>query len=56
MGLIKEPKNIDLTIQSVPWSKEELAQLSIIIEKAKKSKPTKTKSRIKGSTSKKHWA
>ena len=27
MGLIKEPKNVDLTIQSKPWNEEELAPL-----------------------------
>jgi len=36
MGLIKEPKNVDLTIQSKPWNEEELAELSTIIQKAKK--------------------
>lgn len=56
MGLIKEPKNIDLTVQSVPWSKEEMAQLSTIIKKAKNTKQTRQKSRIKDSSSKKHWA
>ena len=24
MGLIREPKNIDFTVQSTPWSEEEL--------------------------------
>jgi hypothetical protein len=41
MGLIKEPKNIDLTIQSKPWNKEELAELSEIIKKAKTAKKTR---------------
>ena len=38
MGLIKEPKNVDLTIQSKPWNKEELAAFSEIIQKAKTAK------------------
>jgi hypothetical protein len=43
MGLIKEPKNIDLTIQSKPWNEEELAALSEIIQKAKKAKKARSK-------------
>ena len=26
MGLIKEPKNVDFTIQSEPWTEEELQE------------------------------
>jgi hypothetical protein len=43
MGLIKEPKNVDLTIQSKPWTEEELAELSTIIQKAKKAKKARAK-------------
>ena len=43
MGLIKEPKNIDLTIQSKPWSEAELAELSEIIQKAKTAKKARAK-------------
>jgi hypothetical protein len=42
MGLIREPKNVDLTIQSKPWNEEELAELSKIIKKAKTAKKTRT--------------
>jgi hypothetical protein len=42
MGLIKEPKNVDLTIESKPWNEEELAELSKIIQKAKASKKART--------------
>jgi hypothetical protein len=42
MGLIKEPKNVDLTIQSKPWNEEELAELSEIIKKAKAAKKART--------------
>ena len=43
MGLIKEPKNVDLIIQSKPWNKEELAELRNIMKKAKEAKKTKVK-------------
>ena len=45
MGVIKEPKNIDLTIQSKPWNEDELAELSEIIKKAKKAKKARTKAK-----------
>ena len=56
MGLIKEPKNVDLTVQSTPWTKDEMALLSAIIKKAKQTKKSRTKSRLKKSSSKQHWA
>jgi hypothetical protein len=43
MGLIKEPENVDLIIQSKPWNKEELAELSTIIQKAGKAKKARVK-------------
>ncbi len=43
MGLVKEPKNVDLVIQSTPWSKSELTELSIIIQKAKEANKRNTK-------------
>ena len=46
MGLIKEPKNVDLTIQSTPWNEKELAELSTIIQKAKKLKKQKPKEKV----------
>jgi hypothetical protein len=42
MGLFKEPKNIDLTIQSKPWNEDELAELSKIIQKVKAAKKART--------------
>lgn len=33
MGLIKEPKNIDLTIKSEPWTEDELIQFRAIMKK-----------------------
>ena len=56
MGLIKEPKNVDLIVQSSPWSKEELALLSAIIRKSKKKKVTRTNKKRSSNVSKKHWA
>lgn len=38
MGLIKEPKNIDLIINSKPWTEEELAEFRSIIKKRKEAK------------------
>ena len=54
MGLTKEPKNVDLIIQSKPWNKEELAELSAIIQKARKAK--KARSKRKSTRSKKQLA
>lgn len=40
MGLIKEPKNVDFTVQSEPWTEEELKDFRILMAelKAKTSK------------------
>ena len=35
MGLIKEPKNIDFTIQSEPWTEEELKEFRELMYKIK---------------------
>ncbi len=43
MALVKEPKDVDLTIQSKPWTEEELAELSVIILKSKERKLKKRK-------------
>ena len=32
MGLIKEPKNVDFTIKSEPWTKEELKKFREIMK------------------------
>jgi hypothetical protein len=55
MGLIKEPTNVDMTIQSKPWNEEELAELSKIIQKAKTAKKARAK-RKRLSKSKKQLA
>ena len=40
MGLIKEPKNVDLSTKSEPWTEEELADFRKIMQdiKAKNAK------------------
>jgi len=45
MGLIKEPKNIDLSIQSKPWTTEELADFRKLMNRIK-SKKSGRKTRI----------
>lgn len=35
MGLIKEPKNVDFSMKSEPWTQEELNELSTYIKKSK---------------------
>ncbi len=35
MGLIREPKNVDFTIKSEPWSKEELKKFRQIMKQQK---------------------
>lgn len=56
MVIIKEPKNIDLTIQSTPWTKDEPAMLSTIIKKSKKKKETRANIKRTKSAGKKHIA
>jgi hypothetical protein len=50
MGLIREPKNVDFTIKSTPWTKEELKQFREIM-KQQREKRSKLKSRA---SAKKH--
>jgi len=35
MGLIKEPKNVDFTVQSEPWTEEELKDFRKIMNELK---------------------
>jgi len=44
MGLIKEPKNIDLSTKSEPWTKQELADFRKIMQSIK-AKNAKSKTR-----------
>ena len=52
MGLVKEPKDIDLIIHSKPWTEGELAELSAIILKRKEIKMKKRKARLSKTTKK----
>ncbi|MCF8426610.1 MAG: hypothetical protein K9H61_12030 [Bacteroidia bacterium] len=59
MGLIREPKNVDFTVKSKPWTEEELRDfrklmVDIKVKKGKARKTvTKTKSNTKLSSKKK---
>lgn len=52
MGLFKEPKNVDFSVQSEPWTEEELKDFRKLIKelKAKKAKrkvqPSKLKRKV----------
>lgn len=46
MGLIKEPKNVDLSTKSKPWTEKELADFRKLMQEIK-SKNAKRKGRIK---------
>ena len=35
MGLIREPKNVDFTVQSIPWTEEELIDFRKLMTKLK---------------------
>ena len=35
MGLIREPKNVDFTVQSIPWTVEELIDFRKLMTKLK---------------------
>lgn len=52
MGLIKEPKNVDFSNKSEPWTEKELADFRKIM-KAIKEKNTKRKERTLRNTGKK---
>lgn len=44
MGLIREPKNVDFTVQSEPWTEEELKDFRKLMTELK-VKDTKSKPR-----------
>lgn len=46
MGLIKEPKNIDLSTKSEPWTKEELLDFRKLMQNIK-AKNARRKSRVR---------
>ncbi len=48
MKLIKEPRNVDFSIKSEPWTKEELAEFRLIMKgKKNNSDSLKSKKKIK---------
>jgi len=51
MGLIKEPKNVDFSTKSEPWTEKELADFRKIMQDIK-AKNVKRKDRIKRTISK----
>ena len=46
MGLIREPKNVDFTIKSEPWTKEELKKFRAIMKQQREMR-AKLKARVK---------
>ena len=50
MGLIKEPKNVDFSVQSGPWTEEELKDFRKLISELKAKN---SKRKIQSSTKKK---
>ena len=46
MGLIREPKNVDFTYQSTPWTKEELIDFRKIMSNLKAKNKAKDKRAI----------
>jgi len=41
MGLIREPKNVDFTAQSKPWTEDELRDFRILMNELKAKNTTK---------------
>lgn len=47
MGLIKEPKNVDLSTKSEPWTEQELTDFRKIMQEIKEKNSKKRKRKIK---------
>jgi hypothetical protein len=43
MGLIREPKNVNFTVESKPWTEEELADFRKLMKELKAKKEKKKK-------------
>jgi len=52
MGLIREPKNVDFTVQSVPWNEEELRDFRKLMNELKSKNATDKKTGNKRKTTK----
>jgi len=50
MGLIREPKNVDFTVQSEPWTEEELRDFRKLMSELKAKN---AKSKHRGTTTRK---
>jgi hypothetical protein len=48
MGLIREPKNVDFTVQSEPWTEEELRDFRKLMSELKVKN---AKSKLRGTSS-----
>ena len=47
MGLIKEPKNVDLSTKSEPWTEQELADFRKIMQRIKAKNAKRTERDLK---------
>jgi len=47
MGLIREPKNVDFSMKSEPWTEDELKELSEYIKKSKTANLAREKRRTR---------
>jgi hypothetical protein len=50
MGLIREPKNVDFTVQSKPWTEEELRDFRMLMTELK---ARNAKKKLRGLTARK---
>ena len=50
MGLIREPKNVDFTVQSTPWTEEELRDFRKLMTELKAKN---AKRKLQGTTARK---
>jgi hypothetical protein len=51
MGLIREPKNVDFTVESKPWTEQELADFRKLMKQLKTKKTSPYKARNKSRVS-----
>lgn len=56
MGLIKEPKNIDLSTKSEPWTEEELVDFRVIMQEIKIKNQKRKERMLKLKNDKKQFA
>ena len=56
MGLIKEPKNVDFSTKSKPWTEQELADFRKIMQEMKAKNAKRKERALRPKTSKKQPA